>query len=453
VPNDIRTLSVTELASQLIEVRQTSHTLLNCFCTALGSEQLTVPFKENLNPPLWEFGHVAWFADYWIARNPGRSHGRQYQPVAHSPSAFAPADGLFNSATVAHDTRWQLPLLGIEGIQQYLKDVAITTEDCLATDMAALEIPVRLGAGHSVIDNASYFYRLALAHEDMHAEAFYMTAQDLGFPLPGTDRPPWAPAADESQPQLTEPAAETAQASTFRRNELVTRPQITIPKQSLVLPHPASGFFFDNEAEALSASLEDCEIDTEPVSHAAYAAFIEDQGYQRPELWSPQGWAWRERHRLNGPKHLSLSNGRFCRQWFGQTLEVPDWFPMIHVSLFEAQAWARWAGRQLPTEAQWVAAAQWAPEHFRWGNVWEWTASTFLPFDGFQPHPYKEYSAPWFGDHQVLKGASWITNNRLRSLRFRNFYKPHRADVFAGFRTVDALRNYGDSLLNSPTGN
>ncbi|MFZ9734179.1 MAG: SUMF1/EgtB/PvdO family nonheme iron enzyme [Burkholderiaceae bacterium] len=436
MPNDIRILSATELSAQIIEARQTSHTLLHCFCAALGNQQLAVPFKENLNPPLWEFGHVAWFADYWIARNPGRSLGTRYQPLTHLPSALQAADGLFNSATVAHETRWQLPLLGIDGIEQYLKDVAARTDHCLASDMAALEMPKRSGAGHSVIDDTNYFYRLALAHEDMHAEAFYMTAQDLGFPMPGTDSPPWQSVATESQSQLARVGAAPPEALGFMRAEAAARSQIFVPKQTVVLPRPASGFFFDNEAESLSESLDDFEIDTQPVDHAAYAAFMEDQGYQRPELWSSEGWAWRWREGLNGPRYLSLSNGRLVRQWFGQTFEVPGWFPMIHISLYEAQAWARWAGRQLPTEAQWMAAALSAPELFVWGDVWEWTASRFLPFDGFAPHPYKEYSAPWFGDHQVLKGASWVTNNRLRNLRFRNFYKPHRADVFAGFRTV-----------------
>ena len=425
--DDLRTLPITSLAEHLREARQTSHTLLDCFGAALNSEQLAVPFKENLNPPLWEFGHVAWFTDYWIARNPQRRKGNKAAGAEHLPSALPAADGLFNSATVAHETRWQLPLLGIAGIHQYLREVALRTEECLSTDIAALNATGAEDNDQS-FDDTSYFYRLALAHEDMHAEAFYMTAQDLAFPLPGTTNPPWSN------------TVESEQKETCVAREISARTQITIASTAIHLAPPSQGFYFDNEANALISELPPFEIDARPITHGEYAAFIEDGGYRRAELWTPEGWALRNEYQFDGPKHLSISNGRIYRQWFGQTHAVPTWFPMMQVSLPEAQAWARWAGRQLPTEAQWVAAAQAAPHDFVWGCVWEWTNTVFLPFSGFVQHPYKEYSVPWFGDHQVLKGASWITNERLRNLRFRNFYKPHRADVFAGFRTVNNQR-------------
>ncbi|MFM1881562.1 MAG: ergothioneine biosynthesis protein EgtB [Pseudomonadota bacterium] len=423
--DDLRALPITDLAAHLRAARQTSYTLLDCFGAALDSERLAVPFQENLNPPLWEFGHVAWFTDYWIARNPQRSKGKKYAAIPHLPSALAPADGLFNSATVAHETRWQLPLLGITGIHQYLQEVADRTEECLTADMAAWKAAGTKNDVNSV-DDTSYFYRLALAHEDMHAEAFYMTAQDLAFPFPGTARPPWRDASESVQ------KADRALAMQAGKQ----RPQILIPAQSFSLAPPSRAFYFDNEADALSEALGDFSIDALPVNHGQFAEFIQDKGYQRSELWTPEGWAWRSSVEAHGPRHLSIQDGRLYRQWFGETHAVPEWCPMIQVSLYEAQAWAQWAGRRLPTEAEWVATAQAAPDDFLWGSVWEWTATKFLPFDGFQEHPYKEYSVPWFGDHQVLKGASWVTNQRLRNLRFRNFYRPHRADVFAGFRTV-----------------
>ena len=439
---DIRLLPPSELAPALAQAHQTSHTLLDCFGASLDSEQLAVPFKENLNPPLWEFGHVAWFTDYWIARNPQRARGRQYTSPEHLSSALPAADGLFNSATVAHETRWQLPLLGITGIHAYLRDVALRTEDCLSADLVASQAGLADPANNreqSTALDASYFYRLALAHEDMHAEAFYMTAQDLGFGLPQTATPPWQETNRAIAATGATAVPETKTRSSAMQSTNTPASRLIIPGQTLFVAAPSSDFYFDNEAGALTADLESFEIDSQPVSHGAFAAFIEDKGYQRAELWTPEGWSWRLTQRCNGPRQLSGSNGRLFRQWFGQTVEVPEWFPMMHISLYEAEAWARWAGRQLPTEAQWVAAALSAPELFLWGDVWEWTASRFLPFDGFQQHPYKEYSVPWFGDHQVLKGASWITNERLRSVRFRNFYKPHRADVFAGFRTVTPL--------------
>lgn len=106
-----------------------------------------------------------------------------------------------------------------------------------------------------------------------------------------------------------------------------------------------------------------------------------------------------------------------------------------HLSLHEALAWCRWAGRRLPTEAEWEHAALHAPGTFRWGDVWEWTASPFAPYPGFRAHPYRDYSAPWFDGRPVLRGASFMTQPRMRHPRYRNYFLPHRADVPAGLRS------------------
>ena len=121
---------------------------------------------------------------------------------------------------------------------------------------------------------------------------------------------------------------------------------------------------------------------------------------------------------------------------FGKLVRVPMAQPVIHVSWYEAEAWCRWAGRRLPSEVEWEAAAhQGATRGFRWGDVWEWTATTFRPYPGFVAGPYRDYSAPWFGTHKVLRGASFATHPRMRHPRYRNFYRPERDDVFCGFRS------------------
>ena len=106
----------------------------------------------------------------------------------------------------------------------------------------------------------------------------------------------------------------------------------------------------------------------------------------------------------------------------------------MHLTAYEAEAWCRWAGRRLPTEAEWECAALSAPG-FSWGQAWEWTASQFQPYPGFTPHPYREYSEPWFGSRRVLRGACVATAPTLAHPRYRNFFEPQRNDVFAGFRS------------------
>jgi EgtB-related family protein len=166
---------------------------------------------------------------------------------------------------------------------------------------------------------------------------------------------------------------------------------------------------------------------------ALFWAFVGDGGYERPLLWSAPGWQWREAANITGPLHLRHDGTRLQCRLGHQWLDARPNQPMVHVCLHEAQAWCNWAGRRLPSEAEWVAAAQ---AGMAWGDVWEWTSSPFLPFPGFQADPYVEYSAPWFGDHWVLKGASAQTHVALRDVLYRNFYRPHRRDVFAGFRSV-----------------
>ena len=110
--------------------------------------------------------------------------------------------------------------------------------------------------------------------------------------------------------------------------------------------------------------------------------------------------------------------------------------PALHINWFEADAWCRWAGRRLPIEVEWeVAASTAARRGFAWGDVWEWTGTTFRGFDGFQSGPYQDYSQPWFGTHKVLRGASFATRARMKSVKYRNFYLPERDDMFCGFRS------------------
>ncbi|MFM1826791.1 MAG: hypothetical protein RLY67_172 [Pseudomonadota bacterium] len=354
------------------------------FIHSLG-EQCAVPYKESLNPPLWEFGHVAWFQTYWITRNKHRHQGLKYPTHIHAPPHPDQPDAIFNSSLLAHSPRWELESVTAEKVLAMLERGLNEVLECLAKDAAS--------------DGTSpYFYQLAVAHECMHLEAFLMQANQLGIAAESVSAPGVLPDTRHSGDQQT------------------TR--IHVPAQT-VMSHAAGPdiatqhhFFFDNECPPRQWLVEAFEIDSRPVSYGQYAPILE----RRPHS------ALR-----TGPKGLE-------KRSFGEWTPVDESAPVSNIRLDDAQAWCEMHGRRLPTEAEWLAAS--TLDDFAVGEVWEWTADPFVPFEGFSPHPYADYSKPWFGDHQLLKGWSWATPTPIRDRQFRNFYKPHRADVFNGFRSV-----------------
>jgi iron(II)-dependent oxidoreductase len=226
-----------------------------------------------------------------------------------------------------------------------------------------------------------YFVELALRHEEMHAEAFYYTRQTLGYPAP----------------EISFKQGEPGEAE--------------LPGGRFMLGAPRDqAFAFDNEKWAHPVVLEPFRIARRPVTNAEYRKFV-NAGGKAPAYWK----------------------GDKLRR-FDRWIPIPPDEPVLHVSWHQAQAYCAWAGRRLPTEAEWECAALSGVEGML-GNVWEWTASTFLPYPGFLRDPYKEYSEPWFGTHKVLRGGSFATPPGEARVRFRNFYTPDRRDMFCGFRT------------------
>jgi len=283
------------------------------------------------------------------------------------------ADALYDSSAVAHDTRWALPLPGLRATRAYGEAVLERVRARLAREA---ENPL-----------LQYFVRLATFHEDMHAEAFHYTRQTLGYAEP-------------------EGVASSIKGHSGGDVE-VEGGEFRLGSEK------SGGFVFDNEKWAHEVRVPGFRIASAPVTNAEYLRFV-DAGGAAPRYWRKEGGAWRER--------------RFDR-WL--SLE-PD-APLRHVSWDEAQAYCRWAGRRLPTEAEWELAA--GAGRIAPGGVWEWTASSFGPYPGFSADPYEDYSQPWFRTHKVLRGASFATAPRLVRPQFRNFYTPDRADVFSGFRT------------------
>lgn len=386
------------LSLALMDAR--NHTLrwIGIFEQALAERQWQVPLLAEVNPPLWELGHVGWFQEAWIARNVQRSRGTAADPHAPRLASIAPhADRWYDSSHVPHDSRWTLDLPDLQATKQYLAD--------------SIEITLDMLAGAEADDASLYFYRLALFHEDMHGEAFAITAQTLGID-PG------------DAPLITPPQT------------LAQRDPLVFPATRWTLGSDDAGFVFDNELAPHEVRVPEFEIDAQAVTWSQYGEFVEDGGYDDAQWWTPDGWAWLQHAGRRTPRHVEQMRQGVLMQRFGSTTRIPLGQAVVHVNAHEAQAWCRWAGRRLPTEVEWeVAAHQGATRGFRWGDVWEWTASRFRPYPGFQPHPYRDYSQPWFDTHRVVRGASGATVGRLRDPKFRNFYHPERDDLFVGFRS------------------
>jgi gamma-glutamyl hercynylcysteine S-oxide synthase len=386
------------LSLALIDAR--NHTLrwFAAIERALAASGLHVPLLPELNPPLWELGHVGWFQEFWIARNLQRARGAAVDADPPRLASIEPqADRWYDPSGVPHDGRWQLDLPDAQVTRQYL--------------VATLESTLDLLDAADPTDDALYPYRLALFHEDLHGEVFATLSQTLGFDT-----------------GLLPQAA-----------SLAARPALLFTATEHLLGACPGGFVFDNEKWAHEVAIPEFEIDAQAVSWAQYAEFVADGGYDDERWWSPEGWAWVQRVGRRCPRHVDQMRHGVLAQRFGKLARVPLAQPVTHVGWHEADAWCRWAGRRLPTEVEWEhAALAGASRGLRWGQVREWTASTFRPYPGFSADPWRSYSQPCFGSHKVLRGASFATRARLRDPRLRCFHRPERDDIFNGFRSCAA---------------
>jgi iron(II)-dependent oxidoreductase len=414
-----------DLAAMLTDARRCTLALV----ADLTDEQIKVPRLEIINPPVWEMGHVAWFQEKWALRH-----------LRGVDSIRSDADGFWDSSAIAHDARWELPLPPRQETMCYMQQV-------LDRVLEGLDRP------DDITGPEAYFHWLPLMHEDMHAEALWYTRQTLGYPAPVVKTEPAAAAADISEEDAF------------------------IPGGSYLLgAQRGEAFVFDNEKWAHAHDLRPFAISRTAVTNRQFAAFVEDRGYHREELWSGEGWQWRHRAGASIPIYWMADGSRWLIRSFDQNVPLAADLPVMHVNWYEAEAYCRWAHRRLPTEAEWELAATGfgRKSRFPWGdeapvptnanldgrtpgclpvgaaaagdsvfgcrqmigNVWEWTATDFRPYPGFTVDPYKEYSEPWFGsDRKVLRGGCWATRSRLIRNTWRNYFTKERRDIFAGFRT------------------
>ncbi|NQW52240.1 MAG: ergothioneine biosynthesis protein EgtB [Rhodospirillales bacterium] len=422
--------SASELVAQLREARHRTERLTE----DLSWAELMGPYREIVNPVLWEMGHIAWFHEYWTLR-----HAARLAPLIER------CDSLWDSSNVAHKTRWHLDLPDRTGTCRYMADVLSQQEDQLS---------------RGVDNQARYFYELAIRHEDMHIEAqAYMRQTSSNAPPQGL-------------------------GSAVRPLVGALPGDAAVPGGSWQLGSTGTeGFIFDNEKWAHPVELAPFRISRAAVTNGEFAAFVDDGGYRHREFWCDAGWAWRTAREVEHPAYwLNKRDGVWTARDYRDCRPLAPNAAVVFVNWFEASAWCRWAGRRLPSEAEWEAAAvgeatgnRLSDHRRRWpwgdaaptpgtanldfafdgqidaaalaqsdssfgcrqmiGNVWEWTASDFLPFGGFSADPYKDYSQPWFGSRKVLRGGCWATSARVARPTYRNFFTPDRNDVFAGFRS------------------
>lgn len=389
--------TATALAEALLASRADTLATFDAFQAALDG--LRVPLRQDLNPPLWELGHIGWFQERWTRRFPHRPLGCEADPDAPLGHPLRPgADALYDSSNVPHDARWDLALPTVAGTRH---DLALQ-----------LDATLHLLAAASPDDDGLYFFRLALLHEDMHHEAALYVAQALDIPI---GDPRWQAAP------LPEPG-----------------PPVVLAAGEWRLGADGPGFAFDNELAPHPVLLGATAIDAQVLRWAEFLPFAQEGGYAQDRWWTAAGVAWRKAAGATAPRYLRREGATWLQRRHGawRALDLAE--PACHLTLHEAQAWCAWAGRRLPTEAEWERAAVLRPDAFRWGDAWEWTASPFAPYPGFRAHPYRDYSAPWFDGRPVLRGASFMTQPRMRHARYRNFFPAWRNDVAAGFRTCAA---------------
>lgn len=395
-PADIRQARGNALAAALRASRADTLATFAVYEQALQDPPLQVPQRDTLNPPLWELGHIGWFQAWWTTRNPLWREGARADPLVPRSASLRPgADALYNSSTVPHHSRWSLAL---PKAHETCNDLARQLDETLT-------LLARAGDD----DDALYFFRLALWHEDMHHEAAVYMAQALAIDLPD--------------------------ARWQARAAAGVRAPLDLARASFELGYAGRGFAFDNELGAHAVDVSAYAIDSREINWREYLPFVESGGYGETQWWSEAGQQWRLAHGIESPRYLRRSGADWLQRCGSNWVTLDLELPACHLSFHEAQAWCHWAGRRLPSEAEWERAAIEHAGAFSWGRVWEWTASPFAPYPGFSAHPYRDYSAPWFDGRPVLRGASSATQPRAKSARYRNYFEAGRTDIVAGFRT------------------
>lgn len=348
--------------------------------------------------PLRWVGHAAWFQEYWTSRHVHRMRGEAAEEAApRLPSIDSRADAWFSPA-LQPDWRDGLGPTANE-VRQYLTDTLEVTLDIL-------------GSAPST-DEGLHAFRLVLLHEDRLAERLAVAAQWLGL----------SPDAPELGPQAPPMRAQ--------------RHALWMPAGRVQLGSAPGGLVPPNERWGHEVQVPESEIDAQVVSWARYAEFVQDGGYDEPGWWTAEGWQWVVEAGRRSPRGVEQLRGAVVLERWGGLCRSDPALPATHLTWHEANAWCRWAGRRLPTEAEWELAALTARTRgFVWGDVHEWMLGAAKPYPGGDAQHVAGFGAfrPAAG-HRVLRGASAWTVRRAAHVKARRFVEDLRDDLFCGFRS------------------
>jgi ergothioneine biosynthesis protein EgtB len=356
--------------------------------------------RADFDPPWWTVGHAAWFQEAWIARQVQRGRGERCDPTAPRLASIDPrADETFDAQRSRRDQRWAHPALPGDELRAYLA--------------ATLETTLELLDASAVDDEALYFFRLALWHEDQVPEMLAGLAQAADLV---SDRikglwPVWPSRA--------------------------RRDPIWFAAQHFRLgAERGGGFVPDSQKWAHDESALEFEIDAQPVQWSQFLEFILDGGYDEPRWWGREGWSWVQASARRAPRYVEQAGAAVLARRCGQLRRMGASHAVLHLSWHEADAWCRWAGRRLPTELEWeLAAQQGAARGFVWGDVWEWAAGSARAWPGHTEGPARIDSVPPARTHRTLRGASCLTVPRVRHTKARRFAAATRDELFCGFRS------------------
>jgi iron(II)-dependent oxidoreductase len=427
----------------------------------LGEADLMRQHSPHMSPIVWDLGHVASFEHLWLVRRLAEKRegeaagtGAGGRPPPEPSEQREDGEGLerlYDPLLTPRAERRDLPLPTTAETRRGMDEVRRQAGEVLSRKASASPLDAGLLEGGFVV-------HMVAQHEAQHQETVLQAIalrEDIAY-LPTF--------VDETRPAPVEAVPPEA--------------SVLVPAGPFQMGTEDRIWAYDNERPAHSVELAAYRMDVSAVTNRAYLEFMEDGGYRRRELWSDTGWRWRQSERVEAPRHWRREARRWATVVFGHPLPLDLHRPVVHVSWHEANAFARWAGKRLPTEAEWEKAAAWdvgrglsrrypwgsdSPDRTRanldqrclepqpagtfpdgrspygclqmLGDVWEWTASAFLPYPGFVSYPYREYSEIFFGDgYRVLRGGSFATAAIVARTTMRNWDFPERRQIFAGFR-------------------